>query len=357
MTRPQLAAPQAAAPQTEPPKIQQLLQSPEMVKRMQAVLPRHLSPERMLRVMAQAVFKTPKLAECHPITLLGAMMACASLGLEPNTPLGHAYLIPFEKRKKVGPGKDDWATDRVDVQLIIGYKGLLDLARRSGTLESVHADVVYEGDEFSFEYGTNMHLRHRPMGERENRVPIWAYAHAKLKDGGQAFEVLPYGQVLTIRNGSQGYSEAVKKAQREKRALTDKDSPWIKHEHEMVAKTMFRRLSKWLSLSIEFANAAELDRMSDAGTANLAAFADVNDAGAFDPMAAQITQSSDIEITPTVSAEEGDAAPTPVEATPPAQRTAAAPNAAPKHADAKPQPKGKPADEPPPPTEDDFFRE
>lgn len=350
MTRPQLAAPQGAAPQTEPPKIQQLLQSPEMVKRMQAVLPRHLSPERMLRVMAQAVFKTPKLAECHPITLLGAMMACASLGLEPNTPLGHAYLIPFEKRKKDG---EKWITERVDVQLIIGYKGLLDLARRSGTLESVHADVVYEGDEFSFEYGTNMHLRHRPMGERENRVPIWAYAHAKLKDGGQAFEVLPYGQVLTIRNGSQGYGEAVKKAQREKRALTDKDSPWIKHEHEMVAKTMFRRLSKWLSLSIEFANAAELDRMSDAGTANLAAFADVSEAGAFDPMAAQITQSSDIEITPTInSGDAGEAAPAPVEAEP-------ATKAAAKQAQAKAENpgKGKTSDEPPPPTEDDFFRE
>lgn len=332
MTRPQLAAPQGAAPQTEPPKIQQLLQSPEMVKRMQAVLPRHLSPERMLRVMAQAVFKTPKLAECHPITLLGAMMACASLGLEPNTPLGHAYLIPFEKRKKVGPGKDDWATDRVEVNLIIGYKGLIDLARRSGSLESIHADVVYEGDEFSFEYGTNTHLRHVPIGDRDGRIPKWAYAHAKLKDGGQAFEVLPYAEVLKIRNASQGYQQASR--QRD----GGKSNPWIAFEHEMSVKTMIRRLSKFLPASIEFANAAELDRMSETGGANLAVFSDLRDSTGFDAGLA-LTQSADVEITPTASTDEGKEAPAPVEveSAPKTAASGAAPNQAP--------PNGTPADD------------
>ncbi len=330
MTRPQIAAPQGAkgdAPK-QPPRIQDMLQSPDMVKRMQAVLPRHLSPERMLRVMAQAVFKTPKLAECHPITLLGAMMACASLGLEPNTPLGHAYLIPFEKRKKVG---NDWVTERVDVNLIIGYKGLIDLARRSGDLESIHADVVYEGDEFSFEYGTNTHLRHVPTGDREGRIPKWAYAHAKLKGGGQGFEVLPYIEVLKIRNASQGYQQASR--QRD----GGKSNPWIAFEHEMSVKTMIRRLSKFLPASIEFANAAELDRMSDGGSANLAVFSDLRDSTGFDASLA-LTQTAEAEITPTVDAGEAEPQAEPVQQAAPAQEPKAA----------------KPAAKPPA-AEEDFF--
>lgn len=277
--RPQLVQPSAG----NQPKILTMLQNQQMVDRFKMIVPKHLSPERMLRVMALAVHKTPKLAECDPMTLLGAMMVCGSLGMEPNTPLGHCYLIPFEKRKKVG---GQWVTDRIDIQLIIGYKGYIDLARRSGTLVSIHADVVYEGDEFSFEYGSNMHLRHVPRGAREGRKPLWAYAHAKLKDG-EAFEVLPYEQVLSVRDGSQGYAQALRQG---KDSNAYRTSPWVAHEHEMSAKTMVRRLSKWLSMSIEFANAAQLDSMSEAGTVAFNAFTNMNPADAigFDPSLAQI---------------------------------------------------------------------
>lgn len=259
---------QLAQPREERNDIQSLLQSPKMVERFKAVVPAHLNPQRMLRVMALAIHKTPKLAECDSITLLGAMMVCASLGIEPNTPLGHAYLIPFEKRTKRG---GEWVTERVDVNLIIGYRGYVDLARRSGTMVSIHADVVYEGDDFSFEYGTNMHLRHVPRGARAGRKPIWAYAHAKLKDG-EAFEVLPYEQVLAIRDGSQAYQQAVK-AKNNGRANSFETSPWVAYEHEMAAKTMIRRIAKMLPLSIEFANAAALDAMAEAGKVDFGAFA------------------------------------------------------------------------------------
>ncbi|SMF47426.1 recombination protein RecT [Azospirillum oryzae] len=268
----------------EPSRIQDLLQSPKTVQRFQQLVPRHLNPERMLRVMAQAVYKTPKLAECEPMTLLGSMMACASFGLEPNTPLGHAYLIPFEKRRKQG---NQWVTERVDVNLIIGYRGFIDLARRSGNLVSIHADVVYgaygdmPADEFSFEYGSNMHLRHVPIGDNQGRPPLWAYAHASLKDG-QAFEALPYARVLRIRDNSQGYQAALSAKQEAERNPSQSgwkmrsfdSSPWVAHEHEMAAKTMIRRLSKALPMSIEFANAVQLDAMSDTGGVNYAAFTD-----------------------------------------------------------------------------------
>jgi len=258
--------------------IRKIFENEKIVRKLKATVPRHLNPERMLRVLSLAVQKTPKLAECDPLTLLGAMMVCASLGLEPNTPLGHAYLVPFEKRAKRG---NQWVTDAIEVNLIIGYKGYIDLARRSGSLVSLHADVVYgaagnlPADEFSFEYGSNMHLRHRPIGDNEGRPPLWAYAHASLKDG-QAFEALPYERVLRIRDGSQGYRAALaaKNGQYGDQARAWVTAPWVAYEHEMASKTMIRRLSKMLPLSIEFANAAALDAMSETGEIDLSAFAD-----------------------------------------------------------------------------------
>lgn len=257
----------------EPRTIADIIKSKNTVERFKQIMPKHLSPERMMRVCAMAVNSTPDLAKCDAITLLGAMMACASFGLEPNTPLGHAYLIPFKKSKKDG---NRWI-DTYQVQLIIGYRGYIDLARRSGSMIAIHADVVYEGDEFSFEYGSGMHLRHVPKGARGDRKPLWAYAHAKLTDG-EAFEVMPYAEVLDIRNGSQGYQAAcaardeakgdVKKAYRMK---AYEKSPWVAHEHEMAAKTMIRRVSKYLPLSLEFNNAVAVDGASDRGTLDLAA--------------------------------------------------------------------------------------
>lgn len=284
--RPQLVQPQGQKP--EPSTIQSMLQNPKTVAKFQQVAPRHLNPERLLRVMAHAVYKTPKLAECQPITLLGAMMACASLGLEPNTPLGHAYLIPFEKRTKRG---NDWVTESVDVNLIIGYRGYVDLARRSGSLVSIHADVVYEGDDFSFEYGSKMHLRHVPKGAREERPAQVAYAHARLTDG-EAFEVLTYPEVLKIRDNAEGYKSAFRSKDKNARAWSS--SPWVAFEHEMAAKTMIRRLSKMLPLSIEFANAAALDSMSEAGAADFSALSDGGvDMISFDPDQMRIQPSSE----------------------------------------------------------------
>ena len=282
--RPALVAP-AAQPGRErlrdAKSIFSALDHPEFKKLMADALPRHLSAERMLRVFLLAVRKTPKLAEAPVSELVGAMLTLASLGLEPNTPLGHAYLIPFEAGRK-----DD---RKVTIQVVIGYQGYLELARRTGQMVSIHADVVYEGDEFSFEYGTNTHLRHVPAGDRdESRLPLFAYAHATLKDG-QAFEVLPYGRVLAIRDGSQGYQAAVRALEASKKS--DKDawrrksfdaSPWVAHEHEMSSKTMIRRLAKRLPMSLEFANAAALDAMSEGGRIGFSGAADMLAGGTAD---------------------------------------------------------------------------
>lgn len=241
------------------------LQTKDMLDRLRQAMPRHLSPERMLRVLVLAVSRTPELARVPLREILGAMISLASLGLEPNTPLQHAWLIPFKKnRKRIAPnGREEW-TEETLVQVVIGYRGYIDLARRTGSLVSIHADVVYDGDEFSFEYGSRMHLRHVPGVKRG--APKYAYAHAKLADG-EAFEVLPYDEVLKIRDTSEGYQYALrqKNSPREYLRAAYTRNPWVAFEHEMAAKTMVRRLSKMLPLSIEFATAAHLDAGGDAG--------------------------------------------------------------------------------------------
>ena len=279
-TRPQLVDPRRqgqAGPEdkSQTPTLRAIFESDKVTGKLLAAVPSHLNPQRMLRVLSLCVQRTPKLAEAHPMTLLGALMVCASLGLEPNMPLQHCFLIPYNRRRRNQP-------TTVEINLIVGYRGFIDLARRTGTLVSLHADVVYgaaelgkPGDLFEFEYGSAMHLKHVPLGDRKG-PKLWAYAHANLKDG-QAFEVLPYVRVLEIRdNHSEAYRYALEERESNPRAY--ETTPWVAHEHQMSAKTMIRQLSRTLPMSIEFANAVTLDAMSETGRLDLASLAE----GGFD---------------------------------------------------------------------------
>lgn len=201
----------------------------------------HMKPERMMRVVANAIRTTPKLGQCEPMSFLGALMQCAALGLEPNTVLGHAYLIPFDNRRK----------GVTEVQVVVGYKGLIDLARRSGHITSISANIHYSDDElWEYEEGTEATLRHRPGAQEGDK--LHAYAIAKFKDGGHAYVVLPWKHVLKIRDGSQGWQSAV-------RFGKTKEHPWHTHEDAMAMKTAVRALSKYLPLSVEFADAISVD--------------------------------------------------------------------------------------------------
>lgn len=212
-----------------------------------AVLPKHLSADRMLKIALGALRTTPKLMECTVESLFGAIVTCSQLGLEPNTPMGHAYLIPFGNRK----------ANRTDVQLIIGYKGLVDLARRSGQIESISARIVHENDDFDVEYGTVDEIRHKPLIFGDRGDVIGVYAVGKLKDGGRQFEFMSVAEVNKIRDGSQGYQTAVR--------YNRTDNPWISHWEEMAKKSAIRRLCKYLPMSIEMASAVALDGAAEAG--------------------------------------------------------------------------------------------
>lgn len=213
-------------------------------------LPKHMSADRMARVATTAIRQTPKLLECEPASLFGAIIQCAQLGLEPSNGLGHAYLLPFDKNEKRG---NQWVKVRTDVTLIIGYRGMLDLARRSGQIESIEAHAVYKCDKFECELGLNSKLIHVPDWDNPERNDpakvVFVYAVAKLKDGGTQFQVMSRQGVEAIRE----------------RSKAAKSGPWVTDWEQMALKTVTRRLFKWLPVSIELQNAVSLDEAGDRG--------------------------------------------------------------------------------------------
>jgi recombination protein RecT len=207
------------------------------------MLPKHLNAERLMKVAQIAATTTPALAKCDVASLVGAIAQCAQMGLEPNTVLGHAYLLPFNTRRG-----DQWVNS---VQVIIGYKGLIDLARRSGQIVSIAAHEVCANDHFDLCYGLDEKLEHKPtLGERGEVVGF--YAVAKLKDGGYSFEFMSRRQVEEIKIAGE------KKNKRE-------SAVWKEHFVEMGRKTVIRRLAKYLPLSIEFQTAVALDNTASTG--------------------------------------------------------------------------------------------
>jgi recombination protein RecT len=243
----------ANAPLRRVPSVKELLINNNARVQLQKVAANHMNAERMMRVVANAIRTTPKLQQCEPISFLGALMQCAALGLEPNTVLGHAYLIPFDRKKKVKDektGRENWVKV-TEAQVVIGYKGLIDLARRSGHITSIHANIHYSDDElWEYEEGTEATLRHRPGPQDGDK--LHAYAIAKFKDGGHAYVVMPWKAVMKIRDGSQNWKAAVE-------AGKTKDAPWSAHEDAMAKKTAIRALAKYLPLSVEFADAIAID--------------------------------------------------------------------------------------------------
>ncbi|WP_110995412.1 recombination protein RecT [Pseudomonas sichuanensis] len=230
-------APQSAAPKS----IAGLLADPKIKNQMALALPKHMTADRLARIATTELRKVPALAKCNIESFMGAIMQCAQLGLEPGSALGHAYLLPF------GNGK---ASDGLaNCQLIIGYRGMIDLARRSGQIVSIAARAVHERDQFSYQYGLHEDLQHKPCEDGEPGKLTHVYAVARLKDGGVQFEVMSKLEVDKVKAQSKAGN----------------NGPWVSHYEEMAKKTVIRRLFKYLPVSIELQQAVTLDERADAG--------------------------------------------------------------------------------------------
>lgn len=198
----------------------------QMAPAMVEALPKHMSVDRLTRLTMTTIRTTPALREADIPSLLGAVMQAAQLGLEPGL-LGQCYLLPFKNNKK----------GITEVQFIIGYKGMIDLARRSGHIQSIYAHAVYENDEFEYELGLDPKLVHKPTLEADRGKFIGAYAVAHFKDGGYQFEFMPK-------------SEIEKRKSRSKSADSNY-SPWKTDYEEMAKKTVVRHMWKYLPISVE----------------------------------------------------------------------------------------------------------
>ena len=213
----------------------------KMKRQIQMALPRHFPADRMARIALTALRQTRGLDECTPASFLGCVLQCAQLGLEPNTPLGHAYLIP--RRSKYSNHKE--------CTLIIGYQGYMDMSRRSGLVAGIKGYVVRDGDTFEYSEGLEPKLVHVPSedADRESRPITHAYAIARMKDGPAEFEVLSKSQV----DARMARSETAGKS----------FSPWKSDYEAMAKKSAVRALWKWLPKSTEIARAEAVEVAAD----------------------------------------------------------------------------------------------
>ncbi len=218
----------------------------KMMPSISAVLPKHVTADRMSRIALNVIRSNPKLLECDLNSLMGGVMEAAKLGLEPGL-LGQCYLIPFKNNKM----------NRMESQFIIGYRGLIDLVRRSGQISTIEARTVYENDEFEYAYGLEDKLIHKPT-MKDKGAPIAFYAIAKMKDGGYSFLVMSYEEV---------------ERHRDKYAKSKNFGPWKDEFLAMGMKTVLRQLIKYLPISVEqlgnFDEASGLDVHQDVERANV----------------------------------------------------------------------------------------
>lgn len=190
-------------------------------------LPKLVTPERFIRVALTCLNKNPKLAACTQDSLLACLLDCAALGIEPDG--RRAHLIPYGDK----------------CTLIIDYKGIAELVRRSGEVSTLHCGIVYPSDDFDYAFGTGQFLKHKPtiQPRGKDEKPMCVYSYVKLKDGQEDFDVMSIDDIERVR----------------KRSRAGNNGPWVTDFDEMAKKSVFRRHSKWLPLSPELRDKIEKD--------------------------------------------------------------------------------------------------
>jgi recombination protein RecT len=195
------------------------------------LLPEHIKPERMQRIIFNEYRTVPRLKECSPGSFYGAVIKAVQLGLEPGV-LGHAYLLPFKNSR----------TNSYEVQLIIGYKGMIELIRRSGQILEIVARPVYEGDTLEISYGIDTVFKHVPYFMVDGAVKgdlKGVTLDVKFKDGGRLIDYMPRTEIDEHRQ----------------RSLAKDSGPWKTDYEAMALKTIIRKNFKWLPVSIEYQRA------------------------------------------------------------------------------------------------------
>ena len=203
-----------------------------MLKQFEAALPKAITPERMMRIVLTMIRQNPKLALCSEESFFGAILTALQLGLEPNTPLGQCYIIPYAR----------------EATFQMGYQGLIELAHRTNKYKRIEAEIIYEGDKYDFSYGLDAYLKHKPCGKREN--PLYVYALYELVNGGKSFKVWTWN---TVMQHGQTYSKSFDSS------YSSWKSEKIEDVEGMAKKTMLIQVLKYAPRSVEIAQAISSD--------------------------------------------------------------------------------------------------
>lgn len=289
----QRQAPARAQPRT----IIDYLNDDRVRKGLAAVAASILDPERVMKLVTNAVHRTPLLAQCEPKSVLGALMTSVSLGLEPNTPQGHAYLIPFKRRAQVN-GR--WV-DVYDCQFQIGYRGFIVLGYRSKRVRSIDAEAIHANDHFKHMKGSSSFLEFSPSLQNPGEI-IGAFCHSHLDEGREIATVMPIERILSVRERSETFralsmrlleaEQAAANAPRDQKVLKDlqkakrnyEETPWVLRLDEMASKTAIKRhCTARLPLDPGdfLRSAVAIDNASDRGVIDLSVLADPEAARAF----------------------------------------------------------------------------
>ena len=233
----ELAIQAATVEDNNPVKLTRNMSIKDMVKAMmpeiKKALPSVITPERFTRIALSALNNTPALSQCTPISFLAALMNAAQLGLEPNTPLGQAYLIPYKNK------------GQLEVQFQVGYKGLIDLAYRNGQMQTIQAQAVYENDTFEYEYGLEPKLIHRPAYSDRGEL-VYFYGIFRTVNGGFGFSVMSKADMDL-------YAKTYSKA------FESNYSPWKTNYEEMAKKTVIKQVLKYAPIRTDFQRALSMD--------------------------------------------------------------------------------------------------
>lgn len=221
--------PNTAVSEKKPQGLRSMLQGQTMRQQFALALPKHLTPERFVRVATTALTRTPKLADCSQESFFKCLLDLSAMGLEPDG--RRAHLIPYGR----------------ECTLIVDYKGLAELVMRSGLVASLHADKVCDSDAFEVDRGE---IKKHSIDYRNPRGAAYAYyVLVKFKDGAEKCEIMSREEVEAVRG----------------RSRSGGSGPWSSDYDEMAKKTVFRRASKWLSLSPEIRMAVEADDEENIG--------------------------------------------------------------------------------------------
>lgn len=212
-------------------------------KFMEAIPRNTIDVGRFITAASLEIAASDKLQKCDKVSIFKSLLESARYGLEVGKLLGQAWLIPYNENKQTPQGWQKVLTCHFQ----LGYKGLIVLARRSQTIKTITAEIVYENDQFEVELGQNRHLTHKIDIRKERGAPIAYYCLVELENGGCQFVVMTKGDAEKHRDN---YSKA---HQQKKKG---DESTWDTNFDEMALKTCVIKNLKLCPISIEALEAA-----------------------------------------------------------------------------------------------------